>query len=190
LDGVKINQAKAEDVVSNELKSINIGKKVLDKILGYDGKVFNLKELYKRSHPNTTTADLPQDNTSKNLKLDVNAKILLKNAYVMAIRPHAFNSNDHSRIGGEFSGVATCFIYHVDISDSLIEKICSNWLDENATDANREAYENLTVPLTFATRTGSAQNGFSPEGAVQNALISSEPRVRKAIFKWHKKMNR
>lgn len=125
---------KAEEI-RKELLAQNVGKQVLDCWLQYDGNVFNSSLLAKRTRYNKTDADVLNANVDKVNTLNVADKQLIGNSYVVVLS----ESEDAKGVDA--------YVYHTILPGEMLAEVWNNWLDEDASPANRTFYNTLKVDL-------------------------------------------
>lgn len=130
----QVLKEKAE-VIRKELLAKNVGKQVLDYWLQYDGNVFNSSLLAKRTRYNKTDADVLNANADKVNTLNAADKRLIGNSYVVVLS----ESEDAKGVDA--------YVYHTILPGEMLAEVWNNWLDEDASPANRTFYNTLKVDL-------------------------------------------
>ena len=130
----QVLKEKAEEI-RKELLAKNVGKQVLDYWLQYDGNVFNSSLLAKRTRYNKTDADVLNANVDKVNTLNVADKQLMGNSYVVVLS----ESKDAEGVD--------VYVYHTILPGEILAEVWNNWLDEDASPANRNFYNTLKVDL-------------------------------------------
>ena len=130
----QVLKEKAEEI-RKELLAQNVGKQVLDYWLQYDGNVFNSSLLAKRTRYNKTDADVLNANVDKVNTLNVADKQLMGNSYVVVLS----ESKDAEGVD--------VYVYHTILPGEILAEVWNNWLDEDASPANRNFYNTLKVDL-------------------------------------------
>ncbi len=182
--GVRPSSSTA-DAVKAELDGKYVGKQVLDYWLQYDGKKFDQKLMEQRTRYNATDQDVLKDNAAKVKTLNVANKNLLKNSYVLVTGPTAVKQSKNKKGETIYTAYVDAYVYQVALTDSLIEEVYGNWLDEEATAEQRQRYDQTNVGLTLVAsvkgKTGSAK---TQSEAITSAFGEILEPLEKKIDKW------
>lgn len=130
----QVLKEKAEEI-RKELLAQNVGKQILNYWLQYDGNVFNSSLLAKRTRYSKTDADVLNANVDKVNTLNAADKKLIDNSYVVVLS----ESGD---------GVDT-YVFKAVLNGTVLTEVWNNWLDKDASAANKSFYDNLKVDLEF-----------------------------------------
>ena len=132
----QVLKEKAEEI-RKELLAKNVGKQVLDYWLQYDGNVFNSSLLAKRTRYNKTDADVLNANVDKVNTLNAADKKLIGNSYVVVLSDNADGKS------------VDTYVFKAVLNDTVLTEVWNNWLDKDASAANKSFYDNLKVDLEF-----------------------------------------
>lgn len=180
----QVLKEKAEEI-RKVLLAENVGKQILNYWLQYDGNVFNSSLLAKRTRYSKTDADVLNANVDKVNTLNVADKKLIGSSYVVVLSENGY-------------GVDT-YVFKAILNDTVLTEVWNNWLDKDASAANKSFYDNLKVDLEFVyavnnTYESKGKHGsekeIDPVATLNSALDALERKIDKwqvtsAIFEVH-----
>lgn len=144
--------------VEAELNNSGIGKKILDILLERDYSGLHMDRLYEQALRNTTIEEWEvaikdvSAETKDILKREV-AHQLLKNNYIVV-----FQTNTRNRRNKEPKKINRWAVYHVEITDKIIEQAYSNWRTPSK-------YDLITVPIKYVAK-GRIRKSFDNDNLV------------------------
>lgn len=170
----QVLKEKAEEI-RKELLAKNVGKQVLDYWLQYDGNVFNSSLLAKRTRYSKTDADVLNANVDKVNTLNAADKKLIDNSYVVVLS----ESGD---------GVDT-YVFKAVLNGTVLTEVWNNWLDKDASAANKSFYDNLKVDLEFVYAVNNTYESKGKKGSEKEidpvaTLNSALDALERKIDKW------
>lgn len=170
----QVLKEKAEEI-RKELLAKNVGKQVLDYWLQYDGNVFNSSLLAKRTRYSKTDADVLNANVAKVNTLNAADKKLISNSYVVVLSESGI-------------GVDT-YVFKAVLNDTVLTEVWNNWLDKDASAANKSFYDNLKVDLEFVYAVNNTYESKGKKGSEKEidpvaTLNSALDALERKIDKW------
>lgn len=180
-----INKITGLDEIQQELLKNSIPKKVVDYWLQYDGNKFSASVLESRALYNATDADVIKDKASRVSSIKENGKPLMKNSFLLVAGPTVVEEKVDKKGKKSYNAKSSGYVYHVDINDEVLETIYQNWLDDEATTENKQAYDGLVIGLeSSAFVTGASGTASSPNEAIEKSLGNLFEKLEKKIDKW------
>lgn len=170
----QVLKEKAE-VIRKELLAQNVGKQILNYWLQYDGNVFNSSLLAKRTRYSKTDADVLNANVDKVNTLNAADKKLIGNSYVVVLSESGI-------------GVDT-YVFKAVLNDTVLTEVWNNWLDKDASAANKSFYDNLKVDLEFVYAVNNTYESNGKKGSEKEidpvaTLNSALDALERKIDKW------
>lgn len=173
------------DSIQKVLLLNRVPKQVVDYMLQYNGKNFNIELLEKRSLYNASDADVLKDKAARVSSLKENGKEFMKNSYLLVAGPTQVIQRTDKKGNVSYSAKSAGYVYHVDLNQELLDNIWENWLDEDATDDKIAKYENLVIGLeSTATVTGASGSGKTAQEAINESMLSLYEKLESKVDKW------
>ena len=170
----QVLKEKAE-VIRKELLAQNVGKQILNYWLQYDGNVFNSSLLAKRTRYSKTDADVLNANVAKVNTLNAADKKLIGNSYVVVL--------------SESGTDVDTYVFKAVLNDTVLTEVWNNWLDKDASAANKSFYDNLKVDLEFVYAVNNTYESNGKKGSEEEVdpvatLNSALDALERKIDKW------
>lgn len=171
----QVLKEKAEEI-RKELLAQNVGKQILNYWLQYDGNVFNSSLLAKRTRYSKTDADVLNANVDKVNTLNAADKKLIGNSYVVVL-----SDNDGKSVDS--------YVFKAVLNDTVLTEVWNNWLDKDASAANKSFYDNLKVDLEFVYAVNNTYESKGKKGSEKEidpvaTLNSALDALERKIDKW------
>ena len=136
---------------------------------------FNSSLLAKRTRYSKTDADVLNANVAKVNTLNAADKKLIGNSYVVVL----------SESG---TGVDT-YVFKAVLNDTVLTEVWNNWLDKDASAANKSFYDNLKVDLEFVYAVNNTYESNGKKGSEEEVdpvatLNSALDALERKIDKW------